>query len=255
MTEDTDVKTAAPSEGDEIRQNGLVKGVPGRRVSINGVLDLRGVPKEEVARIESLKINGVVLLDEANQAGLAEVNSRVNGSIVVVDPDLRVIVEPNIEFSRGSVETMAAGQKLMLVGNVFFKPDLPAALVAEKFDQLHVVGILIACEGVLGALTGKMEMTGITISLPDSGGHVVRSMGQNTWDSDYLSRLPDGSIYINVGATTIPEDVGVELVEQKIAAYYNVGMTCAAPAVLSLLRSRCSTNLGDFSPLGGEEGA
>jgi len=255
MTEETDVKGAPQSEEDEVHQNGLVKGVPGRRVSVNGVLDLRGVPREEVAGIESLKINGIVLLDEANRSGLAHAAARVNGSIVVVDPDLRVIVEPNIEFSRGSVEAMAAGQKLMLVGNVYFRPEIPPALAAEKFEQLHVVGILIACEGVLGALTGKTEMTGITISLPDSGGHVVRSMGQSTWNSDYLSRLPDSSIYINVGATTVPEDVEVDLVERKIAAYYNVGMTSAASPVLSLLRARCSTNLGNFSPLDGEEEA
>jgi hypothetical protein len=29
-------------------------------------------------------------------------------------------------------------------------------------------------------------------------------MGNNTWTVDYLSRLPDNTVYVNVGNTTIP---------------------------------------------------
>jgi hypothetical protein len=234
-------------------QNGVVSGIPGKTVRLNGILDLRGVPAEQVAAMESLTINGIVLLDEANRNGLAEVETSINGSTVVADSDLRVIIQPDMEFSKAAVEAMAAGQKMMLVGNVFFKPDVPPELIAEKFERLHVVGILIACEGVQGALLGKMESTGISITLPDDVGEVVRSMGANEWTKEYVERLADGTTYVNIGATEVPEDVSESLVQAKIATYHNIGVTEAAEPVLSLLKARCKTNMGQFSAPGEED--
>jgi hypothetical protein len=231
----------------ETWQNGLVTGIPGKNVALNGVLDLRGVPLDQVAGIESLKINGIVLMDEGNRNGLAGVKSEINGTVMVADPDLRVIMEPDMELSRAAVEAMPAGQKIMLVGNVFFKPDVPPELIAEKFERLHVVGIILACEGVYGALLGKMERTGVSITLPDDVAEVIRSIGENAWTQDYLSRLPEGTTYVNIGVTSIPDDVPEDLVDRKIVAYHNVGQTVAAEPIVALLKSRCSTNLGQFS--------
>lgn len=235
------------AEEKQFTHNGLVRGIPGKRLVINGVLDLRGVPVEEVAGIRSLVVNGVVLTDEHNRSGLTDVRSVVNGVVVEAGPDLRVIIESDVEFSKGAVEAMPGGQKLMLIGNVFIRPEVPPALIAEKFEQLHVIGILIACEGVYGALLGKMEKTGVSITLPDHAAHVVRSTGRETWTQEYLQRLPDGTTYVTVGKTTVPKDIPEELVSRKIAAYYNVGKTEASEPVLSLLKSRCPTNLGKFS--------
>ncbi len=234
-------------EEEENWQNGLVKGIPGRRVGVNGVLDLRGVAQERVAGIESLKINGVVLMDEGNRDGLADVKTQINGTVLVVDPDLRLIIEPDMEFSKAAMAAMPAGQKVMLVGNVFFKPDVPAELIGEKFERLYVVGIVLACEGVHGALLGKGEITGISITLPDDVGQVVRSVGKSTWTQEYLSRVADGTTYVNIGVTRIPEGVAEDLVERKIRGYHNVGKTVAREAVLALLKSRCPTNMGEFS--------
>ncbi len=251
---ETEEESTAEEMADEGSwQNGVVSGIPGRRIHVNGILDLRGVPAERVAAIESLAINGIVLLDEANRNGLAEVETSINGSTVVADSDLRVIIQPDMEFSKAAVQAMAAGQKMMLVGNVFFKPDVPPGLIAEKFERLHVVGILLACEGVHGALFGKMESTGISITLPDDVGEVVRSMGANKWTKEYVERLADGTTYVNIGATAVPEDVSESLVQAKIAAYHNVGVTEAFEPVLSLLKARCKTNMGEFSIPGEEE--
>ena len=236
------------AETAEVWQNGLVAGIPGKNVAINGVLDLRSVPAEKVAGIESLKVNGVVLLDEGNRNGLAGVRSEINGTTMVVDRDLRLIIEPDMVLSKAAVEAMPAGQKLMLVGNIFFKPDVPADLVVEKFERLYIVGIIVACEGVYGALLGKMEQTGVSITLPQDVGEVVRSVGENTWTADYLSRLPDGITYVNIGATRIPGDMPLDLVDRKVAAYHNVGHTGGPEPILALLKSRCSTDIGVFSP-------
>jgi hypothetical protein len=232
---------------EESWQNGLVKGIPGKRIGINGVLDLRGVAHERVAGIESLKINGVVLMDEGNRDGLADVKTQINGTVLVVDPDLRLIMEPDMELSKAGLAAMPAGQKVMLVGNVFFKPDVPAELIAEKFERLYVVGIVVACEGVHGALLGKGEMTGVSITLPDDVGDVVRSVGESTWTQEYLSRVADGTTYVNIGVTRIPDEVPEDLVERKIRGYHNVGQTVGREAVLALLKSRCATNMGEFS--------
>ncbi len=224
---------------EESWQNGLVKGIPGKRIGVNGVLDLRGVAQERVAGIEALKVNGVVLMDEANRDGLADVETRINGSVLVVDPDLRVIIQPDMELSKAAMAAMPEGQKVMLVGNVFFKPDVPPGLIGEKYDRLYVVGIVLACEGVHGALLGKGEITGISITLPDDVGEVVRSVGQSRWTQEYLSRLADGTTYVNIGMTSIPDGVPEDLVERKIRDYRNVGKTVAREPVLALLKSRC----------------
>jgi hypothetical protein len=183
--------------------NGLLSGLPGTRIAVNGVLDLRGVPAEKVATVERLAVNGVVLVDAGNRDALSGANSQVNGVIATAPPEMRILVQPEIEFTKASVEAMAAGQKLMVVGNIFFRPDVPAALAAEKFAELRLIGIIIMPEGVQGALLGKMESTGVTILLPEGVTEVVRSVGDNTWTGDYLSRLPDGTAYVNVGNTTI----------------------------------------------------
>lgn len=228
-------------------QNGLVTGLSGKRVAVNGVLDLRKVPATELSALESLQINGAVLLDEDNRNALSGVKSEINGTVLVVDPDLRLIIEPDMVFSKAAVEAMPDGQKLMLVGNVFFKPDVPPDLIAQKYDRLYVVGILLACEGVYGALLGKMERTGISITLPQDVGEVIRSMGHNTWTEGYLSHLSDGITYVNVGVTRVADDVPLELVEQKIRSYHNVGHTEAPEEILMLLKARCPTNMGNFS--------
>ncbi len=242
-----ETKEAKKKRGPTSAHNGHVVGLPAKRVAVNGLLDLRGVPVEQLAEAESIVVNGVVLLDEGNRNGLAGVaESHVNGTVTVVDPDTRVVVEPNMDFSKATVEAMPSGQKVMLVGNVYFKPDVPAELIAEKFEKLHVVGILIACEGVYGALMGRMERTGVSVTLPDDVGAVMRSVGVSRWTKEYVERLDDGTTYVNVGVTRVPEEMPVELVERKIASYHNVGVTKAPRAILALLRSRCGTDQGTF---------
>jgi hypothetical protein len=193
-----------PEEPELSWQNGMVSGLTGTRVGVNGVLDLRGIPAEQLAKVEVLRVNGVMLLDEANRNALSPSHSQVNGITTVAPPDMRVIIQPDVEFSKASVEAMTAGQKLMVIGNIFFRPDVPPALAAEKFERLNLVGITIMTQGVQGALLGRLESTGVSAIIPDDAAHVVRSMGNNTWTVDYLSRLPDNTVYVNVGNTTIP---------------------------------------------------
>src|SRR5512140_218184 len=138
-------------------QNGLVRGIPGKKIALNGVLDLRGVSAEEIAQIETLDVNGVVLLDDANRAALTGVAANVNGSIMTADPAMRVMVQPDLEITRAMVEAMPAGQKLLVIGIITVSLDIPPALLAEKFDDLRLVGIIIIGEAQLGALFGRSE--------------------------------------------------------------------------------------------------
>jgi hypothetical protein len=231
-------------EGSHVK-GGLIQGVAGKNIRA-GALDLRGVPPEQVARIESLKA-GLVLVDEANREALAKVPALKAGSIVTAGPELRLLVQPILEISKGMLEAMPEAQQLLIVGNVFFNPDVSPAVVADKLQQVRIVGIVVACEGVHGALLGKADTTGISITLPNDVGPVVRSIGEGRLSSDYLSRLQDGTTYINIGETTVSADVSEDLLSQKIASYHNVGETVGPSNLLSLLKARCPTNLGEFS--------
>ncbi len=62
----------------------------------------------------------------------------------------------------------------------------------------------------------------------------------------YLSRLQDNSIYVNVGETEITPEVTEEMLARKIATYCNIGHTAARAPLVTLLKSRCPTNLGQF---------
>jgi hypothetical protein len=228
------------------RSMGIVQGVPGPHIVSVGLLDLRGVPAEQVAQIESINSVGAVLVDEGNRHALSQASVESTGGIVVVEPGMRVMVEPFLEISKATMEGMPVGQKLMLVGIVFFKPDVPPALISEKFEDLRVLGILFACAGAQGALLGKMQTTGVSITLPDDVGPVVRSLGENRLTPDYLSHLQDNSAYLNIGATFVSDDVTESLLAQKIQSYYNIGATMAPAPLLALLKARCPTNLGHF---------
>jgi hypothetical protein len=242
QTSTNETQTAAGSAG-----LGVVQGVPGPKIAQVGVLDLRGVPVEQVTRIESIREVGIVLLDEANRSSLAQASLAEVGSVIVAGgPDDRVLIEPWLEISRATVEAMPPGQKLILIGVAWFKPDVPAAVVAEKFEKLHVVGVLFASASVQGALLGKIQSTGLSVTLPDDVGTIIPSIGHNRLTAGYLSHLPDDILYLNVGATEIPSDVTEALLAQKIKTYYNVGGTIGPAPLLELLKARCPANLGEF---------
>jgi len=230
----------------ETHQDGHVTGLGGKRLHVDGVLDLRKVPASVVSTIESMHVDGVVLLDEGNRNALAGVSAQIDGTVLVVDPGLGLIIEPEIVLSKATVEAMPDAQQIMLVGSVFFKPDVRPELVAQKFERLHLIGLLIAREDIYGALLGRMERTGDSIVLPQDVGEVVRSMGRNTWTTGYLSRLPDGTTYVNIGVTSVAKDVSVELVERKIRYYHNMGRTEGSDDIMALLRSRCPGTVGKF---------
>jgi len=89
---------------------------------------------------------------------------------------------------------MPSGQKFLLVGNLFFRPDVPPQLIAEKIGAVRVVGVLIACQGVYGALLGKMQLiNGASVILPDDVGPLARDTGETWISRDYLFDLPDGT--------------------------------------------------------------
>ncbi len=243
-----------PDEGveePETEQSGVVQGVPGRKVVVNGTLDLRGVPADQVATMKKLVVNGVLLVDEENRSALSGVKTTVKGTTVVAEPDTRVIMQSDIQFSRATLESMPPAQKLVIIGaNIYFHPEVPPALVEEKLAETRIVGIVIACESVHGALMGRAEITGVSVVLEDGVRSVVRSTGHNEITEDYLSRLEDGSTYVTIGTTTISDDVTEDLLSRKIAAYHNVGKTVAPARLLNLLKTRCPTNKGSFSEPG-----
>jgi len=245
-TQDEQAATGKAEQPIETKAMGAFQGFPGRRVHAVGVLDLRGVPAEQVAQIESIHATGVVLLDEQNRLALERTSMHAVGSVVVAGPEVRVMVEPCLEIEKATMEGMVPGQKLLLVGIVFFKPDVPAALVTEKLESLQVVGVLLACAGVQGALMGKLQITGVSVTLPEDVGPMVRSVGQTTMDVSYLSHLQDGIVYLNIGQTFVSDDVTEELLAQKIGSYYNVGQTIVRGPLLGLLKARCPVDAGQF---------
>ncbi|HLK60722.1 MAG TPA: hypothetical protein VKU00_29435 [Chthonomonadaceae bacterium] len=243
-TQDEDEKELQPGQSGNM---GVVKGIPGKQIRNVGVLDLRGVTAEQIAQVESIGSVGVVLIDENLRTAMTHIATTDVGSLVEISSDYRVMLEPWIEFSKATLEAMPSGQKLVLVGIALFKPDVPAALAAEKFEALQVVGILLASPGVQGALMSKLQITGVSVTIAETEMSITHSLGQNKVTAGYLSYLADGGLYINIGQTMIEADVPAELLASKFAAYYNIGQTIAPAPLLDLLKARCTTNLGQFS--------
>ena len=234
--------------------SGMIRGIPGKHIENVGLLDLRGVSAEDMAKVESIQSCGAVLIDPELRSAMTHIAMDSVGAILDMPADARILVEPWLELSKASLEAMPQGQKLLLIGIVFFKPDVPPALVTEKFESLRVVGVILATAGVQGALLGKMEITGMTATLPEEDLPIVKNIGQNTLTSGYLSHLADGNLYVNVGQTILAQDVKEELLAKKIKTYINVGQTQGPAPLLDLLKARCPVDLGEFSePEAGEE--
>ena len=240
-------------KNDEVRETrinavGVMQGVPpGKFINAVTVLDLRGVPAEQVAGIKRMDACSVVLVDENNCLALNGVSMNAIGSLIVTSPETRVMVTAHMDISRSGIEAMPGGQKLLVVGNVFFKPDVPQGMVSEKIERLQVVGLLIACEGVYGALLGKMQMVnGLNVILPDDVGPVHRLAGETRLTSEFLAQLGEGTTLVNIGKAEVYPDVSPELLRHKVAAYYNAGETSGPAASLAVLQARCSLNVGRF---------
>jgi hypothetical protein len=227
---------------------GTLQGLhPGRSMHHVGMLDLRGIPPEQIAQVEEIHTVDVLLLEEQTQAHLRPKTLHHVGSILAAAPDERVLVTPQLELFRSGVEGLANGQKIVVMGNVFFRPDVPPALVAEKFESLRVFGVLIACAGVHGVLLGKAQvLNGVTLALPDETGPVVCALGETRMSREYLAGLSDRTTYLNVGKTTLEEDLAGEMLREKVGAYYNVGETYGPASLLATLQARCPLNLGHF---------
>lgn len=188
----------------------------------------------------------MVLLDEQNRSALVGAHAQVNGSVMIADTELRIVAQPNMEITKEMVEAMPPGQKMLITGIVYIHADVPPALLAEKFADLRLVGVNMATGAAQGALFGKLEMAGVTITLTGTTTSVVRNIGEATLDMDYLSRWEDDSECVNVGVTTIPAGIPEELVARKIKVYHNVGETRAPQAILALLKSRSATSVGEM---------
>lgn len=232
----------------ESRNASLMQGTsPGRRICDVSVLDLRDVPADEVAHIEELDNVSVILLDNDNRTQIRNANMNNIGTVVIVDATERVHVVPQLDLSRTSVEAMSNGQRLLIVGNLFFRPDVSPALGMEKFSEIRLVGTLIICEGLYGALLSKLQIVnGLTLLLPDDVGPITRIAGETSLTAEYLSRLPDDTTFLNLGEITIAAEIVPDMLQQKVRAYYNAGETTGPSRLLAVLQARCMSNDGSF---------
>ncbi|GAB4470473.1 MAG: hypothetical protein OHK0029_43310 [Armatimonadaceae bacterium] len=230
----------------QIRSTGVVRGVPGESVGSVGVLDLRGMTADELQKLKRVDSVGVILIDSGQRAALAHVEMSSVGSVTELAPNERLMMQPFTEFTRQSVEAMAAGQRFTQMGVLAFAADVSAELVQEKFDAIRLMGVLIAPQAVVGALFGKLDHTGMTITLLENEGPFIRNMGHNTLSTGYLRHLADGSTYLNMGKTDVEPDVPEELLAAKIARYHNLGATEGPKPLIELLKARTATDAGAF---------
>ena len=226
---------------------GNLKGVPGPVVKNVGVLDLRGSSVEDLKRLERIENVGTLLIDPEHTGALSNAVMVNVGSMVEAGPDEKIMMGPLFDFDRTAVESMPDGQSVILIGIVAFADDVDGALVSQKFERIRLTGILIAPSSVRGALIGKLEHTGPSIASVSTPGGKVHVIGHQVVTPGYLKYLKDGVGFINIGHTEFAPDVPVDLVEQKIAAYFNVGATVASQDVLDYLQARAAVNLGAFS--------
>jgi beta-lactamase regulating signal transducer with metallopeptidase domain len=244
------VAATAPPKAEPKPATGKTNGVrttAGRRIADVGVLDLRSTPAAELARIEVIEDVGVLILDEA-QKGRLKAQMNDVGLTAYARADARLSTEPLLELSRAVVEAMPRGQKLLVLGVVLLHPDVSPSLLKERFASLHIVGVLIAAPATRLAIPDVLKLDGLSASLTGEPGQVAHSMGDLELTTGYLERLPDNVLFVNIGDTTIAPDVTEALLGRKIRSYYNIGDTSGPAPLLEFLRSRCPTNLGDFSP-------
>lgn len=227
--------------------SGHLVGVPGPHVENVGMLDLRGCSAEEVRGLKKLKNVGTVLISSAARAGLNGVSSENVGSIVEADPDERLLIGPMVELDSLALEMMDEGQKLIIVGILWFADDVTPEQVQRKLAKLRLTGILLAPKSVRGALVARMEHTGPAASLPAGVTNVIKEIGQKKITAGYLGHLKDDNLYVNIGQTIFAGDIPLERVQQKITAYVNIGQTVAPQEILDYLSARCEANLGDFA--------
>ncbi|MGC4043188.1 MAG: hypothetical protein QM758_05245 [Armatimonas sp.] len=232
----------------EIGNSGVYQGAPpARRIHHVTVLDMRGVPAEHVTRIQEIGNSDVILLDDENRLALNSARLHHIGTVVVAHPDEKVLVTPQLDLSASAVESLAPGQRWLVVGNLHFQPGVAAAQIAEKFLSLRVTGVMVACHAVQGALLSKLQMmSGVVLSLPDDVGPLARDGGETRITDHYLLGLPDGTTYLNFGNTELDPSVSHNLLERKIASYVNTGQTRGPAELISFLQARCPTNLGSF---------
>jgi hypothetical protein len=226
----------------------VLQGVPpGSHINDVSVLDLRMVPAEEVAKINEMNDVSVLLLSEDNRNALRGAHINDVNVIMVAEPDESVLVAPQVEITRAMLEAAPGGSRMLVVGNLFIKPQVPAGLMAEKFESIRVVGIVMACEGVFGAMLGKLQTTsGPTIVLPDDTGHVVRSLSDTTVIAEYLAELPDDTTFVSISETRFSPAISPDLLRQKIRAYHSLGCTKGPASLIGILRARCLNDTGEF---------
>lgn len=236
--ENEEAKTGASNSGS-------VRGVPGECVENTGLLDLRGTPPEAMSRLKIVRNVGLVLVDRGQTSALTNVIMENAGTVAEADPDERVVIGPNTDFNRAVLEGMEPGLRMTVIGIITFDPDIPLALLSEKIAFLRLIGIMIAPAGVQGALLGKMEHTGVSISFK-AVGPVLKSFGETRITAGYLSYMKPGTIFLNLGETHIdPEITGVALSE-KIVEYHNLGTTVASRDAIDWLQVNAPTQQGEF---------
>lgn len=229
--------------------SGHLTGVPGPVVENVGTLDLRTASADEVATLRRVKNVGTLLVAPDTGSNLSGAALENVGSVIEAGPEEQLIVGPSIEFNAESLGTMEDGQKLIVTGIVTFADDATAALVAQKIAKLRLTGILLASKSVQGVLVGRMEHTGVVVTVPKTAGQIVRQMGEKTVTAGYLKYLEPDSVYVNLGETTFGTDIPVEVVQSRIGAYVNVGVTRAPQEVLDYLDARCDANMGVFESI------
>ncbi|MBB6051576.1 hypothetical protein [Armatimonas rosea] len=226
---------------------GHLIGVPGPHVENVGVLDLRTCTLEELSQLKSLRNIGTVLVSSAIRGGLSGVSSENVGSFIEADPDERLLVGPMLELDGLALEAMEEGQKLIVVGILWFTDTVTVEQVQKKLSRLRLTGILLAPQAVRGALLARIEHIGPIVTLPVGVKNVIKEIGQKTITAGYLRHVKDDNLYVNIGQTIFAEDVPLELVQQKISAYINIGQTVAPRGLLDYLDARCEANLGNFA--------
>jgi hypothetical protein len=161
-------------------------------------------------------------------------------------------------------------------GKIFIDENTPTDLLAQKIAAYTNYGKTFGTAAVLSMLQSCCKDNyGEFIRMWDAG-----SANEDTEDDDddeeeecenesrtrsnlgeliltqaYLSRLPDGTKFENLGKLKVGPDVSEDLLQRKIGRYDNLGITYGPKALLSILQSRCNANLGRFEQTEPEEAA
>ena len=207
------------------------------------ILDLRGVPVEQLANVEQVQNVRTIVLDAQNAEAFMRI-PRVNvRSHLIVKPD-ESLFTGQIDLNDPYLSRMQDDTSCVLLGQALID-GFTISLFLRKVRSIRIYGqVLYADAASAGALLSRTErLQGQLLWMPR---HSRRWIGATHLDVERLQSL-NGKPVVSIGPITIDPQVTVADITSLVPAMTQIGEIKGREDVVCALLSRCKTRLGNYS--------